>query len=92
MRGFSKNIKKYILLFLAFILFSFLRLFYIQIIKHDEYKYNNKYRAEIRAKRGSILTSDMLELAFDLEYQSFILDPTLFKDEEEIGFIHSFME
>ena len=85
MRGFSKNIKGYILLFLAFILVSFLRLFYIQIIKHDEYKYNNKYRAEIRAKRGSILTSDMLELAFDLEYQSFILDPTLFKDEEEIN-------
>ena len=85
MRGFSKNIKRYILLFFAFILTSFFRLFYIQIIKHDEYKYNNKYRAEIRAKRGAILTSDMLELAFDLEYQSFILDPTLFKDEEEIN-------
>ncbi|WP_314011350.1 penicillin-binding protein [Pseudostreptobacillus hongkongensis] len=85
MRGFSKNIKIYILLFFVCILASFLRLFYIQIIKHDEYKYNNKYRAEIRAKRGSILTSDMLELAFDLEYQSFILDPTLFKDEEEIN-------
>lgn len=85
MRGFSKNIKIYVLLFFIFILFSFLRLFYIQIIKHDEYKYNNKYRAEIRAKRGAILTSDMLELAFDLEYQSFILDPTLFKDEEEIN-------
>jgi len=63
----------------------FLRLFYVQIVKGEEYKkigekqYKSKYR--IPAKRGRIISNDGEILAFDGEDYVITLDPTLVKNE-----------
>lgn len=85
MKKFNRNTRIYLYIFLIFLVISISKLFYLQIIKHNEYKYDIEYTEKIKAKRGSIFTSDLLEIAFDLEYQTFVIDPTLLKDEEEIN-------
>ncbi|CAM3176017.1 penicillin-binding protein [Streptobacillus ratti] len=85
----EKNRKKiYFIFFLLFLFLVIVRLFFLQIL-HKDFSFNvispiRSYVKEIKAKRGSILTSDNLELAVDLEYQGIVVDPTLFKDKEEI--------
>ncbi|WP_064605805.1 penicillin-binding protein [Streptobacillus moniliformis] len=85
----EKNRKKiYFTFFLLFLFLIIVRLFFLQIL-HKDFSFNvinpiRSYVKEIRAKRGSIITSDNLELAVDLEYQGIVVDPTLFKDREEI--------
>lgn len=69
-----------------------LKLFFFQIL-HKDFKFNDiskirSYKKELKAKRGSIFTSDDLELALDLEYQGIVIDPTLLNDKEEI---HTFV-
>ena len=63
----------------------FLRLFFLQVVKGEEYKkdgekqYKSKYK--VLAKRGRIISNDGEILAFDGEDYSIALDPTLVKDE-----------
>ncbi len=62
-----------------------LRLFYIQIVKGEEYrqaevkKYKSRY--EIKSKRGRIISSDGEILAYDGDDYIIAVDPTLIKDE-----------
>ena len=63
----------------------FLRLFFLQVVKGEEYKkdgekqYKSKYK--VLAKRGRIISNDGEILAFDGEDYAIALDPTLVKDE-----------
>ena len=63
----------------------FLRLFFLQVAKGEEYKkdgekqYKSKYK--VLAKRGRIISNDGEILAFDGEDYAIALDPTLVKDE-----------
>lgn len=63
----------------------FLRLFFLQIVKGEEYKKTGEeqYRSNytIPAKRGRIISNDGEILAFDGEDYVITLDPTLVKDE-----------
>ncbi len=85
----EKNKRRvYFTFFFLFLLLVIVRLFFLQVL-HRDFSFDvitpiRSYIKEIKAKRGSILTSDNLELAVDLEYQGIVVDPTLFKDREEI--------
>ena len=75
-----------ILAVVAFAFFYiFLRLFYVQIVKGEEYKKNGeeqyKSKYTVLAKRGRIISNDGEILAFDGEDYAIALDPTLVKDE-----------
>lgn len=75
-----------ILAVVAFAFFYiFLRLFYVQIVKGEEYKKNGeeqyKSKYTVLAKRGRIISNDGEILAFDGEDYVITLDPTLVKDE-----------
>ena len=75
-----------ILAVVAFAFFYiFLRLFYVQIVKGEEYKKNGeeqyKSKYTVLAKRGRIISNDGEILAFDGEDYGIALDPTLVKDE-----------
>lgn len=88
----NKKIKRraipLIILLVVIILLIILKLFFIQILKKDfrgnKISSNNKYTTNIKAKRGSILTNDKLELAIDLEFQNFVIDPMMFNNLKEI--------
>ncbi|WP_156299244.1 penicillin-binding protein [Streptobacillus canis] len=90
-RWFLKENNRKKVYFTAFFLFLFLvivRLFFLQVL-HKDFSFNiispvRSYVKEVKAKRGSILTSDNLEIALDLEYQGIVIDPTLLKDRGEI--------
>ena len=73
----------YIFIFLIIVSTFFLQIFKVSI--HGKINENLEYRAVVKAKRGSIITSDNLEIAQDLEFQNFIIDPTLFANDEEIN-------
>lgn len=80
-----KMLKIYkVVVILAFILYITVS-FYKQVLKYEDIKKDIEYKLEIKPKRGSIYTSDNLEIALDLEYQSFILDPSRFETIEEIN-------
>lgn len=75
-----------ILAVVAFAFFYiFLRLFYVQIVKGEEYKKNGeeqyKSKYTVLAKRGRIISNDGEILAFDGEDYGIALDPTLVKGE-----------
>ena len=73
----------YLAIFLIILSTFFLQNFKLYL--HGKISENLQYKAVIKAKRGSIITSDNLEIAQDLEFQNFIIDPTLFANDEEIN-------
>ena len=73
----------YLAIFLIILSTFFLQIFKLSL--HGKISENLEYKAVIKAKRGSIITSDNLEIAQDLEFQNFIIDPTLFANDEEIN-------
>ena len=86
--NYSKLGKTYLIVSGTLIICIIILTFLLQFFKISRYgiiSENLEYKAEVKAKRGSIITSDKLEIAQDLEFQNFIIDPTLFANDEEIN-------
>ena len=73
-----------IIIFLGF-LWIIANLFYIQIIKGDEWQKAGEmqYKSEftVKSKRGKIITNDGEVLAYDGETYDIVMDPTLIDPE-----------
>ena len=79
--GFKARV--FLVLLFVFLVFLYIigHLFYVQIVKGNEWKETGErqYKSEhvIKSKRGKIITNDEEILAYDGESYSITLDPTL---------------
>ncbi len=88
MNKYNKRIwRVFLIFFIAFIIID-LRLFYLQIVKHEFYKKKSKAQQErivpISAKRGDILDRNEELLATSLTAYSIYADTTEMKDRQQV--------